>query len=253
MHSTKLQMLNQEAGVLDTIYFSPHLDDAVLSCGNQLAQKTFEGKRVAVITLFTRGSNYVHTSYINWFLRQSGEKLQETLFTKRRQEDIRALKTLGVPWYLHLDYIDALFRTSYPSLTTVFRGKVNSRDQCLCHAIIRFLRLIKRLHINADTFIYAPLGVGNHVDHIITHNLVTQVFHQHRLIYWEDVPYRSFSTQLYSRIAAIPCRLKRTMRDAPKWLERKRRAIYCYRSQIPGLLQNGLSGIDYIHEAVYEH
>ena len=35
------------------IYFSPHLDDAIFSCGGIIAHQVNEGKEVAVWTFFT--------------------------------------------------------------------------------------------------------------------------------------------------------------------------------------------------------
>ena len=35
------------------IFISPHLDDAVLSCGGGIARLTCSGERVTVVTIFT--------------------------------------------------------------------------------------------------------------------------------------------------------------------------------------------------------
>jgi len=82
--------------------------------------------------------------------------------------------------------------------------------------------------------------------------MVTSVFGNHPIFFWEDVPYRNIPEWLFGRLAAVSTPLKRIAVEIPKESGRKERAVRCYRSQLTGLVQNGLNRLDYIHEVLYE-
>jgi LmbE family N-acetylglucosaminyl deacetylase len=261
MHFTNPQALNQEAGIIDAIFFSPHLDDAVLSSGNQIATYVRAHKKVVVVTIFSQGNDKLTSISACTFLKQSGVNQASVLFRRRKKEDINALRALGVSYVLHLDYTDGLFRQSkqigrvypiYPSFSELFSGCISPKDHGVIRQISHTLTKIRRQFVRAHTHIYAPLGVGNHMDHIITHQTVSRAFPH--AIYWEDVPYRSNSETLYSRLAFLGHSkpLHHKIIDTPCF-QIKKRAISYYKSQLSGLYQNGLGDIDYIHEVLYAY
>src|SRR5215210_1951516 len=89
-------------------FFSPHLDDAVLSCGDVLAY--LSGKTpVTVATVFTNASEKPYSFSARRFLTKCGEKDAATLFSKRRREDEAVLKKIGVR-YTHCGEIDGTWR-----------------------------------------------------------------------------------------------------------------------------------------------
>lgn len=109
--------------ILDTIireripcYFvSPHLDDAILSCGeiiSYLAGKT----PLTVATIFTEADEPPHTLSARAFLKQCGVLDARELFSRRRSEDIQVLGRVNATWR-HFGAVDALWRK---------RKKVNS-------------------------------------------------------------------------------------------------------------------------------
>lgn len=72
----------------EAIFVSPHLDDAILSCGGLIAKLTKEKKRILIVTVFTKGIN-----------------------TVRIKDDMEVCKTLGAD-YLHLGFVDEVKRRS---------------------------------------------------------------------------------------------------------------------------------------------
>ena len=87
---------------------SPHLDDAVLGCGDHIFDWKKKKKGIRVVTIFTRfGSNNTINSIKN--------RLAETGFTSaqgqerlRKKEDQKAMEKLGITWQ-HLDFVDCSF------------------------------------------------------------------------------------------------------------------------------------------------
>ena len=58
---------------VDSVYLSPHLDDVAISCPARILEERAEGRRVLVVTLFSKGP---------------GERV-------RKREDRRAMRLLG--------------------------------------------------------------------------------------------------------------------------------------------------------------
>src|SRR5262249_19546094 len=81
----------------DSLYLSPHLDDAVLSCAARILEETTAGRRVVVATLCPGAA--------------AG---REELSRRRREEAARAVASLGAS-ALHLGLPDAPFRRPYYS------------------------------------------------------------------------------------------------------------------------------------------
>lgn len=180
-------------------FISPHLDDAILSAGGMilyLAGKT----RVEVISVFTRPSPAPYTR----FCKKSGYKDANDLFAKRRLEDKRILRSLGVR-FQHLGFVDAAWRKKenpsrieklvgqilpealhlYPFQWNFLSGKVCQKDlkvlDLVQNAIERFVSM------SENPVIFCPVGIGGHVDHHIVRLACVNAFR--RPICWEDFPY----------------------------------------------------------------
>ena len=98
--------------VIDTgvplVVLSPHLDDAVLSCGALMAHAV-EHTDVRVATFFTEAGHPPYTLSGRRYLHLAGQRDAGRLFRDRRAEDRDVLERLGVDW-LHLGLVDGLFR-----------------------------------------------------------------------------------------------------------------------------------------------
>ena len=146
------------------IYLSPHLDDAVFSCGGLIWEQTKSGDQVEIWTICAGDppdssfSPFALQLHKDWGLSQNMIKI-------RREEDQKACQILGViPRYF--PYLDCIYRKSpqgeyyYQSEEDIFGG-LNHEDMSLIDTIVEDLSV----QLPSDVRIVAPLGIGNHVDH----------------------------------------------------------------------------------------
>ncbi len=139
--------------VADVVIFSPHLDDAVLSMGAAIARMTHEGRRVQVCTAYTSGPPLEaiprrHRAFGDYGLREA--------------EDDRALERLGAD-HRRLGLHEGIWREPRPrSLVGAFRTPdvVAAFDE-----LPRLTAVVREILSRPDVEVYAPLGVGHHVDH----------------------------------------------------------------------------------------
>jgi LmbE family N-acetylglucosaminyl deacetylase len=164
----------------------------------------------------------------------------------RRDEDRRALATLGVE-PIDLGLLDAIYRTAggapiYPRLADVFRDDVPAADAAQEQRITTALAaLLGRLA--GPVLVVAPLGIGSHVDHVLTGRACLAV--ADLLCFYEDFPYvvrSSFGRFLPPQAALARHGLEATGCYAvPVDVDDKLAAIGCYASQIT-MLFDDLSG-----------
>ena len=165
------------------IYFSPHLDDAVLSCAGRIARQTGTGLRVLVVTLFA-GTGDGNTRPPRAFA-----PFQD--LPARRREDRRALNVVGAD-HRWLEFPDAIQRhRRYASLVGI-TSPIGHREAQLRAAVAREVARVGRRWPAAR--LYFPLGIGNHVDHQIVSaaglGLVDAEAGSRRdLAFYEDTPY----------------------------------------------------------------
>jgi LmbE family N-acetylglucosaminyl deacetylase len=137
----------------DVIVLSPHLDDAVLSIGALIGREVAAGRQVEVWTCFTDAPP-VET--IPPRRRVFGD------YGARRAEDARALAVLGAS-YRWLDLHERLWREPpLPSMLHVFRTPDREAELPSVPAI----RAAVAEAMATGARIYAPLGVGHHIDHV---------------------------------------------------------------------------------------
>lgn len=226
-------------------FFSPHLDDAVLSCGSLLSY--LSGKTpVTVVTVFTKASEKPYTFSAKRFLKKCNENDAELLFKKRKSEDTLAMNTLRIS-SIHCGMVDGTWRKKsslskvrkkvgkifpellyrYPTFFHVSSGKLSGDDLVFS----KELRASLKKYIPKNAVIFAPLGIGNHIDHV----LVRKVFSGFpNIIYWSDFPYNV--TKKPDEAFVRNYRLKMFSFKSDK---SKLDLIKCYASQIPSLFPNG--------------
>lgn len=206
LNGTK-DFFNQILSAEKTCYFvSPHLDDAILSCGSLMLHLKGQVK-MSVLTAFTESGDYPETLSARMFLRQCGVLDAHELFSKRRGEDKKVLKLLNTSWE-HLGFPDALWRKKeagqiirafgrfLPELLHVYptyrfhitTGRISSADQLLINQIER--SIMRSIDLSDETTLFFPLGLGKHVDHAIMY-LIGQRFSKsfRRVIFYADFPY----------------------------------------------------------------
>jgi len=218
-------------------YLSPHLDDAVLSCGGLIRRQVISGAQVTVITVFAGQpldheiSEYAASLHRLW---GSGE---ETV-PQRRREDRTALKWLGAT-ARHLDYLDAIYRSDGNRFLYVSDQDLFDRPHKLEAKLIDDVAAsIPRLLSPADSWLYAPLGVGNHVDHQLVARASMRLLQlTGRVIFYEDYPYVERPGALTTRLEGIGGLGWRPQIEAlaTECIQAKIDAVSSYQSQLSSL------------------
>ena len=141
------------------LVLSPHLDDAVFSCGGTMAQLADRGWHVCMATAFTRS---VHPAQGFALACQLDKGLPAAVdyMALRREEDRVAGSILGVSDVRWLDLPEAPHR-GYKSAPALF-GPVLEGDQVWQPLSALIAGLLRELQ---PDLVLAPQGLGNHVDH----------------------------------------------------------------------------------------
>jgi len=227
------------------IFLAPHLDDAVLSCGGTIAMLARKGESTAVITVFA--SSLPANSMLSAFASQLHAGWQASAGSRagfadppavRRREDINALRVLSPDiQVIHLGGLDCIYRVHpetgralYDSEEAIF-SEVDPADPA-----VEALRYVPPFPEGLR--LYAPLGVGNHVDHQIVRDAVGGwSLPPGAVHYYEDYPYAHDRAAVEVALAAWNARHEPALRlelavldeDA---LETKVAAVAEYASQI---------------------
>lgn len=217
------------------LYLSPHLDDAVLSCGGTIAAQAAAGEPVRVVTLFAGDPPPGPLSPFAAELHQRWG-LGEAPTAGRRAEDERALYALGAT-LVHLPFPDAIYRTGpdgaslYPSREAIF-GPPHPAEARLMDDLARALAA---LNLPSQVRLYVPLGVGMHVDHVLTRRTAERWQPRgSELWYYEEYPYAESPDQVRTALGGSAWH-EQLIPLTPAHLEARIAAIACYTSQISSL------------------
>lgn len=174
------------------LVISPHLDDAVLSCGDYINHMVGIGNTVDIITVFSGSVNEKELSFAaqqfhnNCFLLADAMKI-------RKKEDINAAFFLKTNNY-YLDFPECLYRKDdigniYPNLKDIYHFE-NERDQDMLKQVSESLKQ----SINNYDIILVPLALGNHADHLLVNKAVMRIktIIKGKVYYYEDVPYTCY-------------------------------------------------------------
>jgi LmbE family N-acetylglucosaminyl deacetylase len=175
------------------IYLSPHYDDAAFSCGGTIHRQHRTGRRVTVVTIFAAPPP-PHAPLSSLARDLHGHMgCGDDPVPIRRQEDRLAMARLGAESH-RLPFQDCIYRGApdhgnwfYPGMDDVF-GPVDPRDEPLVRAIADAAEAL--CHGIPTPVFYTPLGIGNHVDHQLTHRAGCLLFERGEAVtFYEDYPY----------------------------------------------------------------
>ncbi len=214
--------------MVDSIYLSPHLDDAVLSCGGQIAQRVRAGQHVQVITVFA-GSPTTGLSLFAQLLHQVW-RLPDDAPSARRVEDQAALGHLGAA-AIHWELTDCIYRRAadgtslYPDESSLW-GTLHPADEPLVAELARRLSALPAVDV-----LHVPLAAGGHVDHRLLRRAAEASGRP--LLHWEDYPYAR-DPQAVQAALAQESDWEPVSTTLDKWsLAAKIAAVAHYRSQLP--------------------
>lgn len=167
------------------IVISPHMDDAILSCGGLVHQllKQIECLTVTVCTADPVGADPKNPPH------------GIALPSLRRNEEVAALNALGCS-LVQLDLLDAIYRKDldsgsllYPSMGSIWSMPLG-QDEPQKLALRSRLQTLAGQSSQRPTLFVAPLGIGHHVDHILCTQVVLSVArHESQVLLYEDFPY----------------------------------------------------------------
>jgi len=223
------------------IYLSPHLDDAVLSCGGSIGLQATCGLHVLVISAFAglppaeRESSFF-ASHIH---QQMGlPNNPRRVVEARRKEDKEAVSTLNADSF-HLEFLDAIYRgdpSLYENNEALF-GEVQQPDFALDEALATLLLKVSERAPMA--VFYAPLGVGHHVDHQLCCSAADRLAQRGaNLKYYEDFPYVATPGALDKRLKELGGGQESELVEVSGTLRLKEDALAAYQSQIPQLFSS---------------
>ena len=169
------------------IYLSPHLDDAVFSCGGLIWQQAQAGENVELWTVCAGSPPDGDLPPFAQSLHDRWGTGAETV-ALRRAEDERAAEYLGVKlrWF---EIPDCIYRRDaqtgkplYGSGAAIF-GNLHPADGTL----LAELNASLAEELPADANVVAPLTIGNHVDHQLVRQAADSLARP--LSFYPDFPY----------------------------------------------------------------
>jgi LmbE family N-acetylglucosaminyl deacetylase len=221
------------------VFLSPHFDDAVLSVGGFIHQLTARGNRVWVFTVFAGKPWPVYSELAVQLHKCWGNP--SDVVALRTAEDEQALACLGAEGK-RLSLLDCVYRGRTPTdwyynTKAALYGELHPGDLNLAPAICS--AIAKELPASSSTAcVYAPLAIGNHVDHQLVSLAATELMRQgYPVAFYEDFPYL---VDCGRDIAGYPLVVSEQLVPdqvalAPQDLAKRIAAVACYRSQLAAL------------------
>ena len=197
-------------------------------------------EQVVVVNVFTDCGDGKNTVSAKRYLEQCGYDDAKVLYEERKREDARVLKNIGAS-VVNLSFIDALwrernrsiipfvpeFRTLYPTYRLhISKGRLHKQDLELKKKLTSELKKIAAKY-NAHS-VFAPMGIGNHVDHVLVREAVKDM-NMKNTFYWEDYPYN----------VGLKLEEKNSLIFEPDW-EKKQKLIRMYKTQYKSVFPHGV-------------
>lgn len=254
------------------LFLSPHYDDAVYSCGGLIAQLTRDGETVRVYTVMggqppeqAPDTPLIRELHARW-------KTDEDAVKARREEDETAVYMLDGQVSYNNSLPDCIYRTAYggralyPTVEAIF-GKVDPDDPAITALEmklpkagklwqdIRFDDADNAIFVPLDptaVTLYAPLGVGNHVDHQIVRDWAFKLYQTYpglTLMLYEEFPYIRAHEDIAPTIRSIPFLLKPISYPLDEaTIQLKIEAIAAYRTQFSTFWEDDQALADDVHD-----
>ncbi len=222
------------------VFLSPHLDDAALSCGGLICSQALSGTPVLVVSVF---AGLPALSSLSPLAAELHERWGNTTnpVGARRQEDRKAMRSLGADC-LHLGYLDAIYRAEGESFLYVVDEELfASPHPSEAGLLAKIVSELGSLHIGEYTTLFAPLAVGNHIDHQLVRDAALALETPSRsVVFYEDYPYVERPGDLTKALdTGSPPTWKADVQSlSEECLQTKIKAIAAYRSQL-GTLFSG--------------
>lgn len=217
------------------LVLSPHLDDAILSCGGWMAEAAGRGNRILVYNLFclpyqgpfSKLAQEVHACW-------GGLRCMPAL---RLEEDHRAMELIGAEVLIG-DVCDLIYRKNpegewlYTEMEDI-QGKRRLEDNAL---VGHYFDKIQRMFRRETVLVCAPRGLGMHIDHLLAFDVGMRLQRSgYEIEFYEDLPYAMNEQREITKLPGSNEMAPAVNLFSMESLHRKVEALRCYQSQIGGL------------------
>ena len=164
------------------LFLSPHLDDVAFSCAGVLLRLIAAGWSTTVVTCFTASVPHPQGFALSTQL-DKGLPATVDYLALRRAEDQAFAATVGAEIH-HLPFAEAPHR-GYQSAADLFHG-IHEDDYIHLDLMAALGALLTAYR---PTFIFAPQGLGQHVDHLQVMRALTSIHVPCPIAWYRDLPY----------------------------------------------------------------
>lgn len=223
------------------LFFSPHLDDVAISCGELLAAMSEKNIKTEVITFFS-GINFTKELGKDAISYHDLCDLGSFPIIYRKMEDERAMKILKTD-YIQLDFLECLYRKSCCGeyiYETIYDEVNYQLDENIIDQMNYFID--SYVDLEKDILVF-PLGIGGHIDHKILNNIGRELCLKGGEVYfYRDVPYLKEELLDEYFIELDEILIPISYRN----LYSKIAATFCYNSQIDLLWGGPIKAVNYL-------
>ena len=208
---------------MNQYFLSPHADDISLSVGGILLKGIVKGPR-NLVSVFTKGL------YLKYFDHKKRYLVEEATAI-RESEDVLYCDQISAT-YNSINLKDATLR-KYDDFDSIFTQKSSTCDpyyQSVEGALQKFI-----LQLDEPFTLWCPLGIGNHIDHILLRDVIREIpIPEENIIYYEDLPYAADydQSELNSFCKTTIKGYTSLIVDITKVFEKKLSLLKLYKSQV---------------------
>lgn len=213
------------------IYLSPHLDDAILSCGGIILNQRKAGIPVeiwnwmsGILPVDLPLSDLARSVHAGWELATVKE-----VYAQRLAEDRQAAARVDAQ-IRNFDFLDSIYRRADDG-TVLYPDEIFVPPHPADAPLVDEITALIRKNLQTDDVLVSPLGIGNHPDHTIVRRAAEATGQPLR--YYADIPYTLWYP---AKFAEITAKMKAiTFSLSANELREWQNAIAAYASQISTL------------------
>lgn len=231
------------------LFLSPHYDDAIYSCGGTISSLTAAGEPVTVLTICAGMppsdtlSPFAQQLHQRWGAADAAAV--QAMVTLRRTEDEAALGIVAADG-AYFDVPDCIYRQDkagqrwlYADEQALFGTLHRGEEELIAEIGRKLADYVAQLAHRSDVNVFAPLAIGNHVDHQLVRRAAEYGLGAETLTYYQDYPYVLNREQIvpYERAADWKAHIIKLDDTA---IMQKVAAVAAYASQISTFWQDRL-------------
>jgi LmbE family N-acetylglucosaminyl deacetylase len=207
---------------VSALYLSPHCDDIAYSLAGRILSHGYRAAQGLVVTMFTQSN----------FAPYAAPDLDTNEITRlRRGEEAAFCDALNLQ-VVSLPLSEAPLR-GYWTTGALFVTREAARLDPVIATVEVWLQALARQYEPDE--VYAPLGIGGHVDHLVARLAAQSVFGTRcRLLLYEDLPYAGELVE-EARLAELEqaaAGLRSMLIPSGDWLAAKLKLLRLYSSQV---------------------